>query len=806
MHSRGLACLVCLLLIIPSLRLTGQQRSATKFPLTIDNIMRGPGLYGYPPQDVRWSGDSQRVYFRWKKHDEPLNKDLSTYVVNRDGSGLRKLTEDEEKDAPPMSAEDGRERRQREGPAVAGDNTRSWKLSVYSSAGDLYLYDRMANRRHALTKTGEGEQNPRFTQDEKRIVYTRANNLYVLSPADGLVEQLTDIRTGGADTTAAGGPRGRAAQDGEERKGTESQEFLKKEERDLLEVVREQAKKREEDRAKRKKENPRKTFRLTQRQSVSSLRLSPDETYVLAVITETPADAKTAVVPNYVTDTGYTDEIQARTKVGDVNPNTRIAFIDVKTGESKWLDTGIKDGEKPREIRLSRPMWSEDGSKLAIVGRSADNKDQWLFAIDAASAKARVITSWHDDAWVGGPTNATGWLADNQRLYFTSERDGWSHLYTIAFDGGEPKQLTSGKWEVRDVKLTPNRSHFILTTSEVHSGEDQLYLMSVEGGARKRITPMAGGHDAQLSPDGSMVASIFSYTNKPPELYLIDAKNASAKPVRVTQSPAPDFTDYAWMDVPIVEIPARDGVKLPARLYKGANFRRGGPLVVFVHGAGYLQNVHHQWSNYAREYMFHHLLMERGYMVLDVDYRASAGYGRDWRTAIYRHMGGKDLDDQVDAVKWAVAQHGVDSKKVGIYGGSYGGFITLMALFTQPDMFAAGAALRPVTDWAHYNHGYTSNILNIPQKDAEAYRRSSPIYHAQGLKSALLICHGMVDVNVHFQDTVRLVQRLIELRKENWELAVFPVEDHGFVQPTSWADEYKRILKLFETHLAGKSL
>jgi dipeptidyl aminopeptidase/acylaminoacyl peptidase len=164
-------------------------------------------------------------------------------------------------------------------------------------------------------------------------------------------------------------------------------------------------------------------------------------------------------------------------------------------------------------------------------------------------------------------------------------------------------------------------------------------------------------------------------------------------------------------------------------------------------------------------------------------------------------MGGKDLDDQVDAVKWIVSQYGVDPKRVGVYGGSYGGFITLMALFTQPDVFAAGAALRPVTDWAHYNNGYTSNILNLPQKDAEAYRLSSPIYFAQGLKGALLICHGLVDVNVHFQDTARLVQKLIELRKTNWELAMYPVEDHGFVQPTSWADEYKRIYALFEKNL-----
>jgi dipeptidyl aminopeptidase/acylaminoacyl peptidase len=313
------------------------------------------------------------------------------------------------------------------------------------------------------------------------------------------------------------------------------------------------------------------------------------------------------------------------------------------------------------------------------------------------------------------------------------------------------------------------------------------------------MTRETGGHRVILSPDEQWMADLYSYVNKPTELFLRAADGSGGK--QVTTSPAPEFFEYGWQDVPIVEIPARDGARVPARIYKPANWKRGGPLVLFVHGAGYLQNVHRWWSSYAQSYMFHHLLMEKGYLVLDLDYRASAGYGRDWRTAIYRHMGGKDLDDHVDAVKWAVAEHGVDPKRVGIYGGSYGGFITLMAMFTQPDVFAAGAALRPVTDWAHYNHPYTSNILNEPQKDAEAYRRSSPIYHAQNLKGALLICHGMVDVNVHFQDTVRLVQRLIELRKENWELAAYPVEDHGFVEPTSWADEFKRIFKLFEVNL-----
>ena len=258
-------------------------------------------------------------------------------------------------------------------------------------------------------------------------------------------------------------------------------------------------------------------------------------------------------------------------------------------------------------------------------------------------------------------------------------------------------------------------------------------------------------------------------------------------------------SNHTHGDPELTTIKARDGADVYTRVYRPAN--PNGAAVIFVHGAGYLQNAHKWWSSYFREYMFHNLLADKGYTVIDMDYRASAGYGRDWRTGIYRFMGGKDLTDHVDGAKWLVEKYKIDPKRIGIYGGSYGGFITLMGMFTTPDVFAAGAALRPVTDWAHYNHGYTANILNEPATDSIAYAKSSPIYHAAGLKGHLLICHGMVDVNVHFQDVVRLSQRLIELGKDNWELAVYPVEDHGFVEPSSWTDEYKRIFKLFEEKL-----
>jgi dipeptidyl aminopeptidase/acylaminoacyl peptidase len=199
--------------------------------------------------------------------------------------------------------------------------------------------------------------------------------------------------------------------------------------------------------------------------------------------------------------------------------------------------------------------------------------------------------------------------------------------------------------------------------------------------------------------------------------------------------------------------------------------------------------------------MFNQYLASKGYVVLDMDYRGSAGYGRDWRTAIYRWMGGRDLQDEVDGSKYLTKNFGIGPERIGMYGGSYGGFMTLMALFTAPKYFGAGAALRPVSDWAHYNHGYTAEILNQPQDDSIAYHVSSPIFFADGLRAPLLIAHGMVDTNVEFEDTVMLMQRLIELGKTNWWVAAYPVEDHGFTRPDSWSDEYRRILELFDTWL-----
>jgi dipeptidyl aminopeptidase/acylaminoacyl peptidase len=428
--------------------------------------------------------------------------------------------------------------------------------------------------------------------------------------------------------------------------------------------------------------------------------------------------------------------------------------------------------------------------------------------MDAATGHLTLLVHDRDEAWLAGPcafwssTSCTGWMPDGRSAYFTSERDGYNHAFLVAADGTGLRQLTDGAWEVHSIGLSPERDRFYLHTSEGSPHEIHFYHMALDGRDRVRVTTMPGRQDATPSPDARRLAVIHSYANQPPELYLAD-NMVGAQARRVTTSPTAEWSSFPWIAPEIVHITARDGVRVPARIYRPAdvNAQPSGAAVIFVHGAGYLQNVHNWWSSYYREYMFSHLLASRGYVVLDIDYRGSAGYGRDWRTAIYRHMGGKDLSDQIDGVRYLQESFGIDPERVGIYGGSYGGFITLMALFTAPESFGAGAALRSVTDWAHYNHPYTGRILNLPQDDTLAYRQSSPIYFAEGLQDPLLIAHGMVDSNVHFSDVVRLAQRLIELGKRDWEMAVYPVEDHGFVEPTSWADEYRRILELFENHL-----
>lgn len=779
------------------------------FALTVPNIMRGPELYGREPANVRWSADNQWIYFAWNPPGTRWDMPLVPYRVRATAGAKPEQVSQAHVDsmAPYLS----------DGPSLK-DGTRA-----VSARGDLFLIDKSGKARQ-LTSTTAIESNPVLSADEKSVLFQSAGNTFAVDLSSGLIKQLTDVRTGNAPTDAVA-------------RATGQQGAIERDQLELLQVIRDRAFADSLQRVARAQSAASASLKpiYPGNDRVVSMNVSPNMKTAIIVSAgagsggggrgggggggaigggrggagappvQAPPQAaaganRNTIVPAYVTASGYTEDIPGRTKVGgDAGSRFRIGQVNLATGNIRWMSATGGDGDK-NLTGVQFMGWSDDGSTALLSAGTADFKMRYLMTVSGDNAQeTKTVDTLRDSAWVAGPCSNCGGFLPDGRVWFVSEASGYAQMYAVKPDGSGRTALTDGKWEIERAELSPDGSTFFLTTSEESPFVRKLYKMPAGGGARTLITKEHGGHTVEISPDGSKIADVFSQANVPPELFVADINGGNRS--QLTISTTEEFRSYKWIKPTIVRIPASDGIGVPARVYRPQDVgaKPNGAAVMFVHGAGYLHNVHDFWSTYSREFMFNHLLATKGYTVIDVDYRGSAGYGRDWRTAIYRFMGGRDLQDHVDASKWLTKTYGISPERIGLYGGSYGGFMTLMALFTEPKYFGAGAALRSVTDWAHYNHGYTARILNNPQDDSLAYHRSSPIFHAEGLEDPLLMLHGMVDTNVNFQDIVRLTQRLIELGKPNWDLAVYPVEDHGFTRPTSWTDEYNRILKLWET-------
>jgi dipeptidyl aminopeptidase/acylaminoacyl peptidase len=367
--------------------------------------------------------------------------------------------------------------------------------------------------------------------------------------------------------------------------------------------------------------------------------------------------------------------------------------------------------------------------------------------------------------------------------------------------GREPRALTEGAWEVRDAKLGRDRSRWIVTGSREHPSDDHLYSMPALGGELTRLTSRPGRNTGFLSPDGDRLAVVHSASLQLPDLFLQDPLPSSLE-TRITVSGTDNFFQHDWVEPEVVSFPHPDGKPVWAGLYKPRKPAPERPAVLHIHGGGYRQFSHRGYSVYG--YGLHlgllSYLVQSGYTVLDLDYRGSAGFGRDYRTDIYRSMGDKDVESAVAGAEYLVREHGIERSRIGIYGVSYGGFLTLMSQFRHPGVFAAGVANAAVTDWAHYQDLWTGRILNRPHEDPEAYRRSSPIYYADGLNDALLIVHGLIDDNVQFQDAARLIQKLIELEK-SFEVMIYPTERHTIETEASRYDYNRRVVDFFEANL-----
>ncbi|MBU2428607.1 MAG: prolyl oligopeptidase family serine peptidase [Gammaproteobacteria bacterium] len=781
-----------------------QAPTGTKL-MTMEQAMAHPDWLGRQPESAYWSADSQSIYYSRKQQGSELRDWYARPLAATDNSQQVTL-----KDLDNIGAEEQR---------FSNDG----KFVAWIFEGQVFVKELSSGKISQLTRNRQQQSDVMFLADG-RLTWRQGWDFYSLNLQNGELSLLASLDTEDEPKGPAI-PKGYLAQEQhkliqfialEHKNASDNfkQQQLLEQQSDVLAPL---------------------PFYLGKDQSIVSASLSPKgDKMVIALGGKRERNSKD-IMPNYITATGDIAAQPVRSRVNDQKPQPhKLVLLDltahkqfplsyetlpgidedvlaaVKTENAKRQGKTYQSKKVVRDISLlndwswdqSAIRWDESGSQVAIMLKAWDNKDRWLATVDFAANKLVNQHRLHDDAWINYDFNNFGWFNQASSLYFLSEESGYSHIYVKPLSG-KAKKLTSGTFEVSQPKLNRAGNAIYYRANPTHPGIYNVYKLDLKSEKIEQLTALTGNLSFALSPDESQLMVRYSTSVLPEELYVM--ANQSGSPLkRLTYTVSNELTAMALQAPQVIAVPSSHG-KQPvfAKLYLPKDYQQGEKrrAVIFNHGAGYLQNSDLGWSNYFREFFFHQILTQQGYVVLDMDYRASKGYGRDWRTAIYRQMGTPETEDLMDGVKWLVDNANVDVSRVGTYGGSYGGFMTFMAMFTQPDLFKAGAALRPVGDWAYYNQPYTANILNTPEVDPIAYERSSPIYFTEGLKNQLLINAPMVDDNVFFQDTVRVVQRLIEQEKNSFETAIFPVEPHGFRQPSSWLDEYRRIYKLFEREL-----
>ena len=723
--------------------------------LTVREIMAEPSIAGMRVEGEKLSPDGSKVVFLWNPEGKPPRH---LYIASTSGGAPERILSPSDLPAPQRPPE--RENKLDYGVNLRDEFARSrenqlgnfeWspdsKKLLFSHGGDLYVMtlEPRSIKRH--TKTQGPEFGARFL-DNDRILFSQSGNAFILNIADATLTQVT--------------------------REANQQNFI----------------------------------------SVGQITPNKAGTMLAYAVTD-GSKQRQLVVPNFLPE-----------YVTGGGPRRGWA-------EQKVYVT-VADGsrENASEIKLPKPegvsnfrsiKWAADGRSLIVDRVDKDTKRRQLFYVRNAAAKDEqilLVTEETDDKWQA-PLSSIYEPHPTRpgELFFASERDGYNHLYLAKVgESGTPQvtQLTKGNWQIEWAKWSAGGKIFLLSTQLGYIGRD-LFELDPATGAETRLashnTPLPPNEkgmkgSVQMDEVNARPTIIFeaSRWNVPGDLYGQTVGSGQA-PARLTNTVPDRFKAIRWTQPKFIEIPSRDGKKIPAKIYLPPSHdpKKKYPMAIFVHGAGYLQNVINGWNNYYREFMFNDMLAKRGYVVLDIDYRGSAGYGRDWRTDVHDFLGGKDYEDHIDAIDHMVKNYGVNQSKIGVYGGSYGGFMAGMLVLRAPERIAAAAALRPVFDWKNYyaaNPGYTAQRLGFPDKNPEAYKRSSPISYADKLERPLLILHGMVDDNVHVQDSVQMIEKLIRLGKTQYfDAMLYPSENHAFVRPETWADEYERILALFEKHL-----
>jgi dipeptidyl aminopeptidase/acylaminoacyl peptidase len=731
----------------------------------------------------RWSPDGQWAYFQYALDPKPIlvgnQPDDPWWRVSRDGRRVESV-----------------ERLAALAVPTQMRHTRDARRAVWFHRGELRYWKRGTPETKLLLARADA-LNPQWTADEREIRWIESNNLWAMDPETGATRQLT-----------------RAVQQKDSVRTDKAKAELVKQQLEIFEFAR----KAKEDRDSLYRRNladgaPQPiTIPHKEGETIASLEVPRGGAYATWIATPRVQPVQTTF-SNYVNDSGVVVQQTSRPKVGAPVPVRRALIVKadpMATPDSVKAtvvesDTGKFGGKR---VTAVRSLWNDQGTRFVVEFQSLDHKDRWIVSVDPATGKhERVLHHIHDDAWFGGAGQAQGWLnpswfeflPDGETLAITSEETGWAHLYLVRTDGTK-RALTSGDWEVRNITRSNDGTAWWIMAGVEHPNEMHLYELPLTGGTLTRINPPGEGEATPSpSPDGTTLAYRWTTPRQMTDLYIMP-RRAGAPATRVTRSGTDAFYRIAWPESEFISFPDDKGKPVFARVYKPLVANENRPAVLEIHGAGYAQGVHKSFAGSGAHggSQTAQYLAARGVTYVVLDYRGSSGYGRDMRTDIYRSMGDRDVKSAVAAIPVLAQRYGVNPQKVGLFGCSYGGFFTLMALFQHPGVFQGGVAQCSVTDWSHYNHGYTARILNgAPADDTTAYRVSSPIFHADGLKDKLILQHGLVDGNVQYQDAVRLVQRMMELGKE-FEFVTYPIDAHGWQSRWARIDSQRRLMKLWD--------
>ncbi len=530
--------------------------------------------------------------------------------------------------------------------------------------------------------------------------------------------------------------------------------------------------------------------------NLTGFRWSPDGKYFVYGVN--PTLGRMLLLPNYSGQFVTARPIPRDVAADDLR-SSQLFVVEANGENNKQLETS-----HGRSGFGGLPDWSPDSKHLIFSKVDSTLKKQEIAIIDVSSGKLTTIFQNTDPCWID--TSELGWSPDSKRIWFTSDKDGYLQLYVASLDGKDVHQITKGPWEIRREPFSVSAPQWIgdyLYYSSTANGAAQRQFFRVKADGSSQPEPLSktpGLHLATVTEDGKMTAEMRADMKNPLDLYVDDN--------RVTHSPQPGFEKQPWAQTRFITYPSsKDKKPVAARLLLPPGYnpddpkQKPRPAVIYVHGSGTATSVLDQWGSYQElRFVFNNYLACEGYVVLEMDYRGSTGYGRDWHRGVYLNMAGPDLDDVIGGVEYLKSLKNVDIAHVGIWGVSYGGFMTAAGLFKTPDVFKAGAAFSGVYDWENYNAGYTQQRLTTPAENPEAYRRSSPIYFSQNLKNHLLIVHGIVDDNVLFQDAVQLSEKLIHEGKP-FEEAFYPEENHGFTRDETLKDAFGRTAAFFDKYL-----